>query len=160
MDLTRKLAILADAAKYDASCASSGTTSRNSLDGRGIGSTDGSGICHSHTPDGRCVSLLKVLPAVLGCAADRFDCLALVKPQFEVGRGSVGKGGVVRDAALRLQTLVSVGKVAHGLGAAVMGYAGSGLSGPKGNRETFAWLAEPERGGVDDLEAAAGKAEL
>ena len=106
------------------------------------------------------ISLAKVLPAVLGCAADRFDCLALVKPQFEVGRGSVGKGGVVRDAALRLQTLVSVGKVAHGLGAAVMGYAGSGLSGPKGNRETFAWLAEPERGGVDDLEAAAGKAEL
>ena len=47
------------------------------------------------------ISLAKVLPAVLACAADRFDCLALVKPQFEVGRGQVGKGGVVRDAAAR-----------------------------------------------------------
>ena len=61
MDTHRKLAILADAAKYDASCASSGGTRRNSLDGRGIGSNDGTGICHSHTPDGRCVSLLKIL---------------------------------------------------------------------------------------------------
>ena len=60
MDLTRKLAILADAAKYDASCASSGTTRRDSLGG-GLGSADGHGICHAHTPDGRCVSLLKIL---------------------------------------------------------------------------------------------------
>jgi putative DNA modification/repair radical SAM protein len=57
----QKLAILADAAKYDASCASSGTTKRNSRDGKGIGSTEGSGICHSYAPDGRCISLLKVL---------------------------------------------------------------------------------------------------
>ena len=61
MDLTRKLAILADAAKYDASCSSSGTTRRNSRDSGGIGSTTGAGICHSYTPDGRCVSLLKLL---------------------------------------------------------------------------------------------------
>jgi len=60
LDLTAKLAILADAAKYDASCASSGTTRRNSRGG-GIGSTTGTGICHSYTPDGRCVSLLKIL---------------------------------------------------------------------------------------------------
>jgi len=60
MDLERKLSILADAAKYDASCASSGTTARNSRSG-GLGSTTGAGICHSYTPDGRCVSLLKVL---------------------------------------------------------------------------------------------------
>lgn len=60
VELTDKLAILADAAKYDASCASSGTTKRNSRDG-GVGSTTGSGICHSYTPDGRCVSLLKIL---------------------------------------------------------------------------------------------------
>src|SRR5215210_9388400 len=60
MELATKLAILADAAKYDASCASSGTTKRNSRAG-GIGSTTGSGICHSYTPDGRCVSLLKIL---------------------------------------------------------------------------------------------------
>ncbi len=61
MELARKLAILADAAKYDASCASSGTTKRTSRDSGGLGSTTGSGICHSYTPDGRCVSLLKIL---------------------------------------------------------------------------------------------------
>ena len=63
MDLPplRKLAILADAAKYDASCASSGGQRRDSRAGRGIGSTTGSGICHSYTPDGRCISLLKLL---------------------------------------------------------------------------------------------------
>src|SRR5918993_706984 len=55
-----KLAILADAAKYDASCASSGAPERDSRAG-GIGSTTGAGICHSYTPDGRCVSLLKIL---------------------------------------------------------------------------------------------------
>jgi putative DNA modification/repair radical SAM protein len=61
MDLAAKLAILADAAKYDASCASSGTSKRDSRDGKGLGSTTGAGICHSYTPDGRCVSLLKIL---------------------------------------------------------------------------------------------------
>jgi putative DNA modification/repair radical SAM protein len=61
MELAAKLAILADAAKYDASCASSGTTKRNSRASGGLGSTTGSGICHSYTPDGRCVSLLKIL---------------------------------------------------------------------------------------------------
>jgi putative DNA modification/repair radical SAM protein len=60
MDLGTKLSILADAAKYDASCASSGTIKRNSRKG-GVGSTTGTGICHSYTPDGRCVSLLKIL---------------------------------------------------------------------------------------------------
>src|ERR1041384_5946732 len=60
MELQQKLAILADAAKYDASCASSGTTTGNSREG-GLGSTIGAGICHSYTPDGRCVSLLKIL---------------------------------------------------------------------------------------------------
>jgi putative DNA modification/repair radical SAM protein len=61
MDLQQKLSILADAAKYDASCSSSGTTARTSRDSAGLGSTDGVGICHSYTPDGRCVSLLKIL---------------------------------------------------------------------------------------------------
>ncbi|MGV3530899.1 MAG: putative DNA modification/repair radical SAM protein [Chthoniobacteraceae bacterium] len=61
MDLSKKLSILADAAKYDASCASSGTNKRNSRVSGGIGSTTGTGICHSYTPDGRCVSLLKIL---------------------------------------------------------------------------------------------------
>jgi putative DNA modification/repair radical SAM protein len=74
MDLQRKLAILADAAKYDASCASSGTTTRDSAGGRGIGSTEGAGICHSYAPDGRCISLLKVL-LTNWCT---YDCLYCV----------------------------------------------------------------------------------
>ncbi|MGZ9114314.1 MAG: putative DNA modification/repair radical SAM protein [Brevundimonas sp.] len=61
IDLRRKLSILADAAKYDASCASSGTSKRDSIGGKGVGSTEGMGICHAYTPDGRCVSLLKIL---------------------------------------------------------------------------------------------------
>jgi putative DNA modification/repair radical SAM protein len=73
MDIARKLAILADAAKYDASCASSGTEKRHSVGGKGIGSTEGA-ICHSYAPDGRCISLLKVL-LTNACA---FDCLYCV----------------------------------------------------------------------------------
>ncbi|WP_185984911.1 putative DNA modification/repair radical SAM protein [Aureimonas mangrovi] len=59
--LIDKLAILSDAAKYDASCASSGSTKRDSSKTKGIGSTEGSGICHAYAPDGRCISLLKIL---------------------------------------------------------------------------------------------------
>ena len=105
------------------------------------------------------ISLAKVLPAVLACAAERFDCLALVKPQFEVGRAHVGKGGVVREAADRRRALVEAGSVARELGTAVLGYASSGLPGPKGNRESFVWLAESLRGGIDDLERAAAEVE-
>ena len=102
----------------------------------------------------------KVLPAVLYGAAPRFDCLALVKPQFEAGREQVGRGGVVRDPAVRRAALVSVGEAAQRLGAEVLGFASSGLPGPKGNLETFAWLAEADReGGVADLEAAAREVE-
>jgi putative DNA modification/repair radical SAM protein len=61
LDLKRKLAILSDAAKYDASCASSGAEKRNSLGSKGVGSTEGMGICHAYAPDGRCISLLKIL---------------------------------------------------------------------------------------------------
>ncbi len=61
LDLKQKLSILADAAKYDASCASSGAGKRDSQGGKGVGSTEGMGICHAYTPDGRCVSLLKIL---------------------------------------------------------------------------------------------------
>ncbi|MDR4305453.1 putative DNA modification/repair radical SAM protein [Chelatococcus sambhunathii] len=79
MDIAAKLAILADAAKYDASCASSGTSKRHSAPvrggpARGLGSTEGAGICHSYAPDGRCISLLKVL-LTNACA---FDCLYCV----------------------------------------------------------------------------------
>jgi 23S rRNA (cytidine1920-2'-O)/16S rRNA (cytidine1409-2'-O)-methyltransferase len=106
------------------------------------------------------ISLTKVLPAVLACAATRYDCLAMIKPQFEVGRERVGKGGVVRDPAARFEALVSVGRCALELGASVMGYASSGLPGPKGNLETFVWLAEAGRSGaVSDLDAAASLVE-
>jgi 23S rRNA (cytidine1920-2'-O)/16S rRNA (cytidine1409-2'-O)-methyltransferase len=100
------------------------------------------------------ISLAKVLPAVLRCAPPAVDCLALIKPQFEVGRDQVGKGGVVREAAARRRALLEVGRAAVGLGVSVLGYASSGLAGPKGNLETFVWLAEGSRGGVTDLEAA------
>jgi 23S rRNA (cytidine1920-2'-O)/16S rRNA (cytidine1409-2'-O)-methyltransferase len=107
------------------------------------------------------ISLTKVLPAVLACAAERFDCLAMVKPQFEVGRELVGKGGVVRDPAARRDALIAVGRCAIELGASVLGYASSGLPGPKGNLETFVWLAEAGRGGLalTELEAAASEVE-
>jgi 23S rRNA (cytidine1920-2'-O)/16S rRNA (cytidine1409-2'-O)-methyltransferase len=102
------------------------------------------------------ISLTKVLPAVLACAAPRFECLAMIKPQFEVGRDRLGKGGVVRDPAVRRETLVAVAHAAVGLGTSVGGFASSGLPGPKGNLETFVWLREPERAGsLSDLEAAA-----
>jgi 23S rRNA (cytidine1920-2'-O)/16S rRNA (cytidine1409-2'-O)-methyltransferase len=106
------------------------------------------------------ISLTKVLPAVLACCAPRFDALAMIKPQFEVGRGAVGKGGVVRGADDRRAALVSVAASARAEGAAVVGFASSGLPGPKGNRETFVWLAEAGRaGGIDDLEGAAREVE-
>jgi 23S rRNA (cytidine1920-2'-O)/16S rRNA (cytidine1409-2'-O)-methyltransferase len=101
------------------------------------------------------ISVVKVLDAVLGCAAERYDCLALVKPQFEVGRSKVGKGGVVRDPGLRRQALIDAGEAAVALGASVLGYASSGLPGPKGNLESFVWLAEGPRGTVPELAAAA-----
>src|ERR1700749_5136805 len=75
MDVQRKLEILADAAKYDASCASSGSEKRDSSDGKGMGSTaPGMGLCHSYEPDGRCISLLKVLLT----NACNYDCLYCV----------------------------------------------------------------------------------
>lgn len=91
------------------------------------------------------ISLRKVLPAVLTCLAERYDALALVKPQFEVGRERVGKGGVVRAAEDRRSALIDVGAAALELGVSVLGYRSSGLPGPKGNLESFIWLAEPGR---------------
>jgi putative DNA modification/repair radical SAM protein len=73
LDLRSKLEILADAAKYDASCASSGTTKRNARSG-GIGSTEGMGICHAYAPDGRCISLLKIL-LTNSCIFDCHYCI-------------------------------------------------------------------------------------
>jgi predicted DNA-binding helix-hairpin-helix protein len=74
LTLQRKLSILSDAAKYDASCASSGSVKRSSLASGGIGSTEGSGICHSYAPDGRCISLLKVLLTNF-CSYDCVFCI-------------------------------------------------------------------------------------
>ena len=105
------------------------------------------------------ISLSKVLGPVLACAAERFDCLALVKPQFEAGRHAVGRGGVVRDAAVRRAALVAVGEAATALGAGVRGYVSSGLPGRRGNRESFAWLTEAARAATPDLELAAREAE-
>ena len=74
LDTRQKLAILADAAKYDASCASSGTAKRGSKDGKGLGSTEGMGICHAYAPDGRCISLLKIL-LTNSCIFDCHYCI-------------------------------------------------------------------------------------
>ena len=74
LDVRQKLEILADAAKYDASCASSGTAKRDSRDGKGLGSTEGMGICHAYAPDGRCISLLKIL-LTNSCIFDCHYCI-------------------------------------------------------------------------------------
>ncbi len=86
--IQRKLAILADAAKYDASCASSGTSKRSSLGGNGIGSTEGSGICHSYAPDGRCISLLKILLTNF-CTYDCLYCVNRVSSNVPRARFTV-----------------------------------------------------------------------
>jgi len=87
------------------------------------------------------ISLATVLPAVAGVVAPGGTIVALVKPQFEVGRGRVGKGGVVRDPGLRAEAVASVRAAAERLGLTVDGEAESVLPGPKGNREVFLWLA-------------------
>lgn len=86
--LVRKLAILADAAKYDASCASSGAKARDSLDGKGVGSSEGIGVCHSYTPDGRCISLLKVLLTNF-CTYDCLYCINRVSSDVARARFDV-----------------------------------------------------------------------
>ena len=83
--LSEKLAILADAAKYDASCASSGSTRRDSRDGKGLGSNTGSGICHAYAPDGRCISLLKILMTNF-CIYDCAYCVNRVSSNVERAR--------------------------------------------------------------------------
>jgi len=102
------------------------------------------------------ISLTKVLPAVAGCLVPGGEILAMVKPQFELGRERVGRG-VVRDVADRREAIVKVARAAQELGLPVRGFASSGLPGPKGNRETFVWCGGgPE---VEDLEAAVAAVE-
>ena len=88
LDLRKKLSVLADAAKYDASCSSSGTSKRDSRGGKGIGSTEGMGICHAYTPDGRCVSLLKILLTNF-CIYDCVYCINRVSSNVQRARFSV-----------------------------------------------------------------------
>ena len=99
------------------------------------------------------ISLKKVLPAVLAAAAPRFDCLAMVKPQFEAGRGAVGAGGVVREPQHRADAVRRVADAAWALGLGVRGVTASSLPGPAGNVEYFLWLtrqaAPLENAGLD-----------
>jgi putative DNA modification/repair radical SAM protein len=88
LDLKRKLAILSDAAKYDASCASSGAPRRDSPGGKGVGSTEGMGICHAYAPDGRCISLLKILLTNF-CIYDCAYCVNRVSSNVTRARFSV-----------------------------------------------------------------------
>ncbi len=89
MNLNRKLVILADAAKYDASCASSGSIKRDSRSGKGVGSTSGGmGICHSYAPDGRCISLLKILLTNF-CIYDCSYCVNRASSHVERARFTV-----------------------------------------------------------------------
>jgi putative DNA modification/repair radical SAM protein len=130
MELQRKLEILADAAKYDASCASSGTELRDSSDGKGLGSTaPGMGICHSYAPDGRCISLLKVLltnacnydclycvnRASSNVARARFTVDEIVKLTIDFYRRNYIEGlflssGIIRSADYTMEQVVSVAR--------------------------------------------------
>jgi 23S rRNA (cytidine1920-2'-O)/16S rRNA (cytidine1409-2'-O)-methyltransferase len=107
------------------------------------------------TVDVSFISLTKVLPALAGCLAPGGEVLAMIKPQFELGRERVRKG-VVRDAADRREAILTVALAAREQGLAVCGFASSGLPGPKGNRETFVrcgGTGEP----LVEIEAAIGE---
>jgi 23S rRNA (cytidine1920-2'-O)/16S rRNA (cytidine1409-2'-O)-methyltransferase len=94
------------------------------------------------TVDVSFISVRLILPRLADVAAGA-DWLILVKPQFEVGRGEVGKGGVVRDDAARAGAVAAVREAAEALGWRSRGEAESRLAGPKGNREVFLWLRRP-----------------
>jgi 23S rRNA (cytidine1920-2'-O)/16S rRNA (cytidine1409-2'-O)-methyltransferase len=107
------------------------------------------------TADLSFISLSQVLPALVACATPDADQLLLVKPQFEVGKGKVGSGGVVRDPELRAGAVAAVARAALDFGLGVQGVTASSLPGPSGNVEYFLWL---RRGAPplaeDDLQAA------
>jgi 23S rRNA (cytidine1920-2'-O)/16S rRNA (cytidine1409-2'-O)-methyltransferase len=92
------------------------------------------------TVDVSFISLALVLPAVADTLRPGAAMVTMVKPQFEAGRGQVGKGGVVRDPAVRAEAVARVRREAEGIGLRVRGEADSVLPGPKGNREVFLWL--------------------
>jgi 23S rRNA (cytidine1920-2'-O)/16S rRNA (cytidine1409-2'-O)-methyltransferase len=94
--------------------------------------------------DASFISLDKVLPATLPLLAPPAEVVALIKPQFEVGRGEVGKGGVVRDADKHLAVQEKIARLAESLGCRVLGMTDSPLLGPKGNREFLIYLRKDE----------------
>jgi 23S rRNA (cytidine1920-2'-O)/16S rRNA (cytidine1409-2'-O)-methyltransferase len=101
------------------------------------------------TADLSFISLGQVLPALVACAAPEADYVVLVKPQFEVGKGKVGAGGVVRDPELRAEAVAAAAKAALDNGLGVCGVVASPLPGPSGNVEYFLWL----RRGAPPLDA-------
>ncbi len=129
LDLQSKLAILADAAKYDASCASSGTAKRDSRGGKGVGSSEGMGICHAYAPDGRCISLLKVLltnSCIFDCAycinrkssnvrrarftADEVVRLTLAFYKRNYIEGLFLSSGIIRSSNYTMEQIVEVAR--------------------------------------------------
>ena len=105
------------------------------------------------------ISLRLVLPPVLALAAPGWEAVVLVKPQFEAGRGEVGKGGVVRDVGVRRRVVREIADAALGWGGETVGVVDSRLPGPKGNREVFLHLVQRERPHLpDDIDARIGAA--
>jgi 23S rRNA (cytidine1920-2'-O)/16S rRNA (cytidine1409-2'-O)-methyltransferase len=104
------------------------------------------------TVDVSFISLAKLLPPIVASAAPEFDLVGLVKPQFELDKEKVGKGGVVRDPGDRRDAIRRVAEAAQGEDLVIRGLASSGLPGPKGNRETFVWASKG--GDPVDLDAA------
>jgi len=111
------------------------------------------------TVDVSFISLAKILPAIRGWLAEDGEVIALVKPQFEVGAGQVGRGGVVRDLGARAGAVGTVAETARALGFRVRGICPSPVAGPAGNREVFLWLAaRPDAPDLGDLPSAARQA--
>lgn len=98
------------------------------------------------------ISLGLVLPALAGCCVPGADLLPMVKPQFEVGKDRVGSGGVVRDCALRAESVREVAVAAAGLGLRTRGVVASPLPGPSGNVEYFLWLRRTDDAGAAEAE--------
>jgi 23S rRNA (cytidine1920-2'-O)/16S rRNA (cytidine1409-2'-O)-methyltransferase len=96
------------------------------------------------------ISVRKALPPLLELAAPGWQAVVLVKPQFEAGRADVGKGGVVRDAAVRARVVGEVADEAPSWGASVLAVVDSGLPGPKGNRELFLHLLQSDEPTLPD----------
>src|ERR1700759_2137340 len=127
------------------------------LNARALGPADLPFLASLATVDVSFISLTKILPAVATCLVPGGEVLAMVKPQFELGRERVGRG-VVRDPADRQEAVLKVARAARETGLPVRGIVSSGLPGPKGNRETFVWCGGdgPE---LEDLEGAIAAAD-